>query len=203
MSKTKQCVQYLGFLMLSLILSGCMATPMALIFNDPLNTDPEVFRFAVTEETPLPLKNKGATLTLGYEVTRASEGLNQDVKATFTFEANDRPPTGERLKSEKNVTIYRLNPTDAKTLKNWQTRIKKHRQAGGEGKGSIKLALNHGCRTHDLPQGPLYVGIYAKTEADRDFFLVTPRFDLRSFEWNAGGQQRSLADLPPCNEAGD
>ena len=35
---------------------------MALIFNDPLNTDPEVFRFAVTEETPLPLKNKGDML---------------------------------------------------------------------------------------------------------------------------------------------
>lgn len=183
---------------MGLLVSGCASAPMGLMLNDPLNTDPAVFRFAIREETPLPLKNKGASLTLGYEVTRATPHLTDDVEATFTFEVDPSPRLEDPLKSVENVAVYRLPPADVEALKNWQTRIKQHRSAGGEGKGSIRLALNHGCRTGDLPAGPLYVGIYAKTVAEGRFFLLSPRFDLRTFQWQEDGKSHSLADLPPC-----
>ena len=191
-------LKLLGTLSVGLLASGCMSTPMGLLLNDPLNTDPGVFHFAVTEATPLPLKEKGATLTLGYQVTRATQHLGNDVEATFTFEMEHHPRLEDPLKAVNNVTVYRLPPADVEALKSWQTRIKQHRNAGGEGKGSIRLALNHGCRTGDLPAGPLYVGIYAKTVAEGNFFLLTPRFDLRTFQWKEDGKTRSLADLPPC-----
>lgn len=179
---------------------GCASIPMALMFNDPLSIDPGVFRMAVTGEAPLKLKKKGAQLTLSYTVSTPTTYVPESFEERYDFEEDTSPFQDEALKKEKEVHVYRLEPQAAKALRIWQEKLKQHRAAGGDGKGSMAIGLSQGCRKGSLPQGPVYVGLYGKTQANAGFFLLAPRFDLRNFSWEEAGEKRTVADLPLCED---
>ena len=175
-----------------------IAMGLLALSNDPLSVDPAVFRIAFTGEAPLQVKEKGAQLTLSYSVSEPTAYVPESFEVRYNFEEDLSPIQDEALKKAKEVHVYRLETEAAQALKVWQEKLKQHRAAGGDGKGSIAIGISQGCRNGALPQGPLYVGVYGKTQIKGDFFLLAPRFDLRDFSWQEAGKKRSIEDLPPC-----
>jgi hypothetical protein len=188
----------MGWLLLT---QACVSLPMGggLMFHDPMNVDPAVFRMAMTGDAPLRLKQKGAQLTLSYSVSKPTAYVPESFEARYYFEEETAPLADETLKKARKVHVYRLEPAAAEALRLWQQKLKQHRAAGGDGKGSMAIGLSQGCREGTLPPGPIDVGIYGKTQPEAGFFLLAPRFDLRNFSWEEAGEKRTIADLPLCD----
>ncbi|MBF2055489.1 MAG: hypothetical protein IGS03_18725 [Candidatus Sericytochromatia bacterium] len=176
------------FLLLFLItaLWGCNSLPMApLLFINPMEVDPGVFRLALAGPQYLRLQKKGAVLQLHYEVETPNTVMQENVSANLYFEQDPWPQwDGDLQQKMKNdqlqrVVVYRLKAEDVAQLRQIQTQVRAYKAADGKGKGSLKFQLDSACLETNVPAGPLYSQVYVRTDPKQGFFSLSERFDLR------------------------
>ncbi len=170
------------FFLALILLAGCSTLPMTkLLMRNPLNVDPLVFRFAIAtqkdvfteilEETPVYLQFK-------YDLDKASEFMQESVKDRAFLQAypNETAP-GVSTKPENTLVILGLKPEDARALKQRQTQVKKHRQAGGTGSGSVSLLIRGDCAAPAQTEG-IKASLHIRTDMEEGYFFLSDNVDL-------------------------
>jgi hypothetical protein len=187
----------MGLIGLGSVLSSCAFLPMGpmMKLGDPLELDPAEVKFAIRGPEVLQLRDEDFKLTLKYE----HPDLPKDLEQNFSFKNDSTTalPQGIRtdLQPGEKAEIYAFTPDSITGLRQLQQEMRARKQAGNPGKGAISISLASGCKTGPLPAGPLYVGVYAQTHKDQDFFELMPKMDLRPM---MAAQGTKSEEIPNC-----
>jgi hypothetical protein len=146
---------------------------------DPLATDPAQLAVAARLPEALKLRTGDLVMTVKTEGTTGTDAIDEtfllDVKEAKAGEAGVIvPQAGERLQTA------RVAAPDIERLRAAQTKARAIKAAGGKkGRGSISINVRGGCRTAELPAGPLNMNIFMETRKDGGWFPVVSNLELR------------------------
>jgi hypothetical protein len=146
---------------------------------DPLATDPAQLAVAARLPEALKLRTGDLVMIVKSEGATGPDAIDEtfllDVKEAKAGEAGVIvPQTGERLETA------RVAAPDIERLRAAQAKARAIKAAGGKrGKGSISINVRGGCKTGDLPAGPLNLNIFMESEKDGGWFPVVSNLELR------------------------
>jgi hypothetical protein len=146
---------------------------------DPLATDPAQLAVAARLPEALKLRTGDLVMTVKTEGTTGTDAIDEafllDVKEAKAGEAGVIvPQSGERLQTA------RVAAPDIDRLRAAQAKARAVKAAGGKkGKGSITINVRGGCRTAELPAGPLNLNIFMETGKDGSWFPVVSNLEVR------------------------
>ncbi len=177
-------------------LTGCASVnPVALArlaSFDPLSADPAAISVAVVAPKSIRLRDGDATLKLALDAAnpkwRFDETIELEVAVLAGAEGIAHDPARETL------TMARIGEADLARMRAAQQKALAHKATGeGKGKGSISVGVGGGCTIAPLPEGPLAVSIYMRTDPAGDYFQLVGGQDLRKL---AGG--KLVDNIKPC-----
>lgn len=181
MCKMKTIIQGLMLLLLGGVLTACQSLPLGVMskLGNPLELDPAEIKFAVRGPSLLRLQQDNLRLRVTYEHPELAKPLERTYAFVQAPENAIPAVIQSDLQAGERVDVFVFDAATVAALRELQQELKAYTQGGKAGKGSVNLSLDNACKTGALPEGALYVGIYAQLQQTNGFFEIAPRFDLR------------------------
>ncbi len=174
----------------ALMLSACTRTgglAAGLARINPMTMDMSEMRAAVRFPQTLRVRSAEMTVT----ATLDGEKTPQVRRFPLTQTANpaDRAAVAQEAKAGFNLTVYRLDASQAADLAAWRQRLTTGHH------GTLTLALNaDGCRLSGQPTDPVPMTIYIAASPADGFHALTDEADITKLAAGKGAP----AALPPC-----
>ena len=180
----------------ALLLAGCASlnpvTLAKLARLDMLEADPGAIVVAAVAPTSIRLSTGDVKLTLKLDSDDPDWVINEVVLLEVAA-LTGADQVSHDLQTQ-NVTMARVPQDDLERLANAQKKARAFKTAGRkDGKGSLSVGVSGGCIQGALPDGPLEVSIYLKTERGGEFLPVINALDLRKIDNGA-----LVAKILPC-----
>ncbi|MEP9350236.1 hypothetical protein [Xanthobacter sp. KR7-225] len=189
-------------LALLLLAAGCSHIPLTslpkLASLDPAALDLSALRAAMRAPDTLRPEPGGATLTMSFWVagaetrkTTIDAALEEDTAvARAALKAEEKP--GFR------ITVFRLSEDGRRRLEAARDEVRnlKAREAttGSRVRGSLSVGAK-ACAAGALPDGPLLLSTYLRTEPTGDFIPLTVDLDVKALAAQAGA---GAPPIEPC-----
>ncbi|MFS8036063.1 hypothetical protein ACI7BZ_03700 [Xanthobacter sp. AM11] len=190
----------LGFLLLA---AGCSHLPISslprLASFDPATADLATLRAAVRAPDALRPVPGGAVLTMSFWLAGAE---TQKTTVAAVLEEEGDAAVRAALKPEEKpgfrITVFRLSEDGRRRLEaaREEMRTLKAREAakGSRVRGSLSVGVK-GCAAGTLPDGPILLSTYLRTEASGSFIPLVVDLDLKALAAEAGADP---APIEPC-----
>lgn len=189
----------LGAMVLLAPLGGCLTTPVSSMVKlsrlTPLEANPAEMRFAVRSPNFLRVRNGDISVVISYDTGDTATSF-VETYLPIVIE-NALPEQGITIATQdgSRLAIARFSPDDAASMSDAQKRVKALQANGVEGKGSFSVAAA-GCAQDQVPEGPILLTTWLRTDPEQDYFILTRNIDLRTVLQKSGQQ---LSNIPACD----
>lgn len=191
--------------LVALLSVACTGVPISSMYSlskiDPMKTDPEQIRVAIRVDDSVNAAHGSAQISMGYKAEDGSIDEEHEFDVILTTTQTLTPILTRGLLPGEQVTVMSLSKDDARTMRDFQQRIYKHKAAGDDGDddASFGLHLRDLCLDKALPDGDIPLTLFLKTESHEDYivFFKTELHDLFS------DTDSDIDALPFCEEMTD
>lgn len=186
---------------LAFALAACSHMPVSTMWAlrnlDAQSLEPALLRAAIRIPDRLQLQPGGVKLEVGWR----REGREGENKLSFVLRETTAPADTASLAPERKpgarIYAYRVDPADIPRIRTLQAEAREEKQKNpGRTHGTLGISAD-ACRTGDLPDGPLLMTTFLRTDAERGYLVLLKDIDLRS----AVTRDKSIDQLvPPCEK---
>ena len=188
--------------LVALLSVACTGVPLSSLYSlskiDPMKTDPEQIRVAIRVHDSVNAAHGSAQIMIGYTAEDGSIDEEHEFDVILTSTQTLTPKLTRGLLPGEQVTVMSLSPEDARTMRDFQQRLYKHKVVDGndDDDGSFGLRLRDLCLDKALPDGDIPLTLFLKTENHEDYivFYKTELHDLFS------DTDSDIDALPFCEE---
>ena len=189
----------IGVLVVLASLGGCLTTPVTSMVKlsrlTPLEANPAEMRFAVRSPNFLRVRNGDISVVIAYDTGDTETSFVE----TYLPVVNENALPGQGIaiatQDGSRLAIAQFSPEDAASMSEVQARVKALRANGIEGKGSFSVGAT-GCAQGQIPDGPILITTWLRTDPDQDYFILTKNIDLRNVLQKAGQEP---SNIPACD----
>lgn len=170
-------------LVLLLLLTGCMTTPIAsipkLMRLDFLTMNFEHVRVALQLPTYLSLRTGDAVMI----IRSTADGVNGETVDTFgliqeNMDDVDRARFNVAKREGWATSVWRIKPDDVSRLALLQEKVRNSRIKRPRIRGSTEIEILRACIAGLLPAGPIYFSTYIKPAEKDDYIPLSIDSDL-------------------------
>ncbi len=162
-------------------LAGCLTTPPSPMLElsrlSPLKADPGAIRLAARLPDPLQVRDGDIRLRISFDGGTDATRLVEEYAAIIVDAPAGTPGIAPGSAGERTY-VAALSGEDAESLRAVQRRIRDWRAGGMEGEGQLAVSAT-ACAAGPLPDGPIRLTTWMRTEPDAPFFVLTRGVDLR------------------------
>lgn len=186
-------------MLLLTFLAGCLTTPVSSMVKlsriSPLEAKAGEMRFAVRSPNYLRVRNGDINVTLSFDTGDPATSFVESYAPIVTEDA--LPGQGITIGSQdgSRLSIARFSEEDAASMTQAQARVKILRASGIEGKGSFAVGAT-GCTQGSVPDAPILLTTWLRTDPAQDYFILTRNIDLRTVLQKAG---QRVENIPQCD----
>jgi hypothetical protein len=146
---------------------------------DPLATDPAQLAVAARLPEALKLRTGDLVMTVKTDGATGADAIDEtfllDVKEAKAGEAGVIVP-----QADERLQTARVAEPDIARLRATQAKARTIKAAGGKkGSGAISINVRGGCKTGELPAGPLNLNIFMESGKGGGWFPVVSNLELR------------------------
>ena len=174
-----------------------VSTMWALRNFDAGNVEPALLRAAIRIPDSLEPQPGGVKLEAGWwrDGREDDKHTAKFVLQETTAPADVAPLAGERRPGTR-LIVFRVNPADIPKIHALQAEARAEKlKSPGKTQGTLGIGAD-ACRRGDLPDGPLLMTTFLRTDATRGYLTLLKDVDLRS----AVTAEKSIDELAPTCE---
>jgi hypothetical protein len=176
--------------------AGCGHMPVTSMIKlarvDFATSDPAQLRVAVKLPRAVQPLPRGVAMRIGVKLSDNPEAAQDFVLRELTEDA-ELAPLAREADADSRIFAYRLDEADVARLTAFRAGLMQRKQAGQH--GSIAISIRpQGCRTEELPAGPISFTSYLRTVETGSYVTLARDVDLRTI---APGREIA-AEIPAC-----
>lgn len=167
--------------MMAFVLVNCGHVPLSSIPKlkqlNVLTLDVQQLRVAVAMPDGLRVRKGSAVIIIGVRKTADEPALMERIILRET-------PVKERTNTTSDLPagaqIFRIAGADVPRLESIRAAVRTRQQDDPDGTKGYLTVTSGACRSNALPNGPLLVNTWLRTDDDDTFFALTRNVDLRA-----------------------
>jgi len=168
----------------AVVLSGCGHVPVISMFRlariNFANTDPARLRAAIKLPRSIELLPQGVALRVAVRISSGHEEF-QDFVLSETSEPADVLALGQELDADTRMIAFRLDAAEVARLSAFRDSLKQQQAASGGRGGALTISIRpQGCRSGDLPGGPVLATTYLRTAETGGYVPLARDVDLKT-----------------------
>jgi hypothetical protein len=177
---------------------GCGHMPVSSMLTlarvDFAATDPAELRAAIKLPRLIRPQPQGVSLRIAVKLASGEEEV-RDFTLREIADAQDARARAPEPDADTHVFAYRLEAMEVTRLVAFRDALKSKQAASGGRGGTLTISIRpQGCRSGELPRGPILFTTYLRSAETGGYVALTRDVDLRTID----PKQDLAATMPPC-----